>query len=194
MNKKLSDVLVLNKSWVAIHIVDWKKAMSLIYQDAARSLDMDFIAYDFSMWLEFSTSKPSNDYPKVHTSTKEIAIPEIVVLTKYDRLPSRDVKYSRQTLFERDSYRCAYCGKHFPRPELTVDHIIPRSKGGKTNWDNTVSACRQCNFLKANRTPQEAKMPLLLKPKKPKWISPLHKVGGHRLLKSWQRFSDRAPV
>lgn len=191
--KKFTDVLILNRSWCPVQICDWKKAISLIYQDAAKPLDMDFVSYTFKDWTDFSASTTAKDYPKVHSSSLQIAIPEVITLTKYDRLPIRDVKYSRQTLFERDGYRCAYCGGIFQKHELTVDHIIPRSKGGMTTFLNTISSCKSCNFTKADRTPEQAGMHLLFRPKKPKWISPLHKVGKHAQLKSWQRFMEREP-
>lgn len=190
--KKKPDVLVLNRVWIPIHIVEWKKSMSLIVQGAARPLDRDLIVYDFDDWVEFS--RINEDYPKVLTVRYPIAVPEIVVLKNYDRLPLRDVKYSRMTLFERDKFTCCFCNKQFPKSLLTVDHLIPRSKGGKTNWSNTVTACKPCNNLKADLSIEEAGLKMHYKPKKPKWISPVYKAGHEHPCKSWKKFTDRTLV
>ena len=191
MNKRLTDVLVLNKSWVPTSIVTWKKAMTLIYQDAARSLDRDFVSYEFKQWLEFSNTPTNNDYPTVSTVKNRIAIPEIIVLTRYNKLPIRDVKYSRETLFASYGFKCAYCGNVFDKKELTVDHVLPRSKGGKTSFENTVPACKACNFEKADKTLAESGLKLRYKLKKPKWIGPLSHVRHGNIRKSWKKFIDR---
>ena len=187
--KKKHDILVLNRNFVPIHIISWQKAMSLIIQDSARSLDRDVIAYDFSDWLLFS--EKDNDYAKVATVRYNIAVPEIVVLKKYDRLPTRDVKYSRQTLFERDGHICGYCGMEFDKKHLTIDHITPRAQGGKTTWANTISACFQCNNKKADKTPEQAGMPLKYKPRKPGWFSPLTHIKPDHPCKSWFKFMSK---
>jgi 5-methylcytosine-specific restriction endonuclease McrA len=190
--KKKENVLVLNKVWLPIHIIDTKKAMCLIYQDSAHSLDRDYIAYDFENWLEFSRLEKT--YPVVSTVRYQIAVPEIIVLTKYDKLPRHEVKYSRQTLFEQYFFKCAYCNKEFSRNDLTIDHVIPRSRGGKTDYGNTISSCKACNFKKADRTPEEAGMKLHFKPKKPRWINPLTKAGNAHPYESWKRFWNRSSV
>lgn len=192
MKTKKPDVLVLNKSFIPIHIIAWEKCMSLIIQEAARPMDRDFMAYDFTDWLAFS--EVNTDYPVVSTVSHKIAIPEVIILRKYDRLPSRDVKYSRQTLFQRDKYTCGYCGGVFDRKELTVDHIVPRAHGGKTTWNNTISACFKCNSTKADRTPEGAKMPLIFKPRKPSWLSPLTDIKPDHPCKSWLKFAGRVLI
>ena len=191
MNKRLTDVLVLNKSWCPIHLVCWKKAMSLIYQDAAKSLDADFIAYEFSQWLDFSNQPQNHDYPTIATVKHKICIPEIIVLTRYNRLPIRDVKYSRETLFASYHYKCIFCGETFEKKDLTVDHIIPRSKGGKTTFQNVAPACKKCNFLKADQTLAEFGVKLKYKLKTPRWIGPLAHVRHGNIRKSWRKFMDR---
>ena len=191
---KVPDVLVLNKAWIPIHIVAWKKAMSLIYQDHAHSLDRDYIAYDFQNWLEFSTMN-AETYPKVHSVSLGIAIPEIIVLRKYDKLPDRDVKFSRENVYHRDKYTCCYCGKKFPVKLLSIDHIKPKCKGGKSTWDNIATACKPCNNLKDNKTPEEAHMKLLKKPHQPHWLNPInHSRGKEHICLSWRKFMDRVDV
>ena len=193
MKRKKPDVLVLNKNFIPIHIIEWGKAMSLIIQDNARAMDRDFVTYEFNDWLSFSEMN-ENEYPHVATVSRKIALPEIIILRKYDRLPIRDVKYSRQTLFQRDNHTCAYCGKVFERKLLTIDHIVPRAQGGKTTWNNTISACTTCNSKKADRTPEQAGMHLRFKPKKPSWLSPLTNIGPEHPCKSWKKFTYRTLV
>jgi len=186
--KRKPDVLILNRHHQAVQICLWQKAMTLICQDAARPLDRDGIVYTFADWIAFSDM--TEEYPTVNTVSHRIAIPEIIVLQKYDRLPIRDVRFSRQSLFHRDKYTCAYCGNVFKRDELTVDHIKPRAQGGTSTWLNTITACRKCNGIKADRTPEGAGMQLKFKPKKPMWLSPLTHVRPDHPCKSWLRYTN----
>lgn len=169
--------------------------MSLIFQKHANALDREYnVYYGFDEWVDFSI-KNADDYIKVHTSRYAIAIPEIIVLTIYDKLPNKDIKYSRQTVFERDNCRCQYCGKTFDRKVLEVEHVFPRALGGKTEWTNIVTACRPCNSRKANRTPEQAGMRLLKKPTKPKWLSPMHKISNpDNTCQSWKHFMKNEQV
>lgn len=195
MNNKASNVLVLNRNFLPIHIIEWKKAMSLIYQASANALDQDFVTYHFNDWLEYSNRNDlDKEYPSVHTVNKKIFIPEIIVLTKYDHLPLRDVKFSRQNLFEVFNYHCAYCMNTFSKNDLTVDHVIPRSKGGLTTWENTVACCIPCNRLKADRLLHECGLTLKKKPKKPRWISPLSGIRKTNSRKSWSKFMLNSSV
>lgn len=188
---KFNDVLILNKSWIPLHIVDYKKAMSLIYTENAHALDMEFLSYTFADWLAFSI-KNAYDYKHVRTINYKIAIPEIIVLTNYNSIPKRDIKFSRQTVFERDKQICQYCGGKFTMDELTMDHVIPKSHGGKSSWANIVACCSPCNHKKANRTPVQANMHLIHQPVEPKWTSPFTKLGGKmQVCKSWNHFLER---
>lgn len=193
-------VLVLNKSWIPIHIVDIKRAMGLVCQQSAMCLDRDFVAYDFDDWIGFSHLEKT--YPTVNTVKYKIAIPEIILLKKYNQLPTYQVKYNRQSLFEIHSFKCCYCGQSFKREHLTIDHVIPRSKGGTSDYLNSVPSCKPCNFKKSDKTPDEAKMKMFFKPKKPKWISPASKITmiekneTHRVYpyESWKHFWNRVSV
>lgn len=193
MNHKKPDVLVLNKGGSAIHIIDWQKAMSLMFQGAVRILDRDYVNYEYPDWLVFSELY-SDSYPTIGTVTGKIVIPEIIALKVYDRLPTRDVKYSRQTLFERDHFVCAYCGEKFDKKKLTIEHIVPRDQGGKTTWMNTITACFACNNKKANRTPEQARMPLKYSPRKPEWFSPFNNLKPDHPCKSWNHFMQKVSM
>jgi 5-methylcytosine-specific restriction endonuclease McrA len=86
----------------------------------------------------------------------------------YDRLPRERVQFNRRNLFARDENRCQYCGRRFPTTELSLDHVVPRSQGGRTTWGNVVCACTSCNKRKGGRTPSEASMRLVKLPREPR--------------------------
>ena len=119
-------------------------------------------------------------------------MPEVILLRTFNGFFRHEVRFSRRNIFERDKQTCQYCGKYFGKPDLTLDHVIPRSKGGRDTWENLVLACVRCNVRKANRTPEEAGMPLLRRPAKPTWLPKLGARTPSGDLMSWQRFLDAA--
>jgi 5-methylcytosine-specific restriction endonuclease McrA len=110
----------------------------------------------------------------------------VVTLTDYDRLPTAAVTFSRRNIFKRDRFTCQYCGAQPGSEELTLDHVIPRSQGGESRWENCVLACLACNTRKADRTPEQASMRLRHKPVKPMW-NPLYAAHDLRI-ESWSKF------
>jgi len=184
----MSDTLVLNKSYIPVHIATWQKVMGLLYKDHAHALDDDYIVYSFDDWVK-NTYKFGKRYRRIKTVRYEVAVPDIIVLTKYNRLPIQEVKFTRQSIYQRDKNTCQYCGKKFKREELTRDHVIPKSQGGKNTWNNLVTACTDCNAKKANRTPKQAGMKLIREPKSPGWLSPNYRIARHPKPKdSWGTF------
>ncbi|MBN1621843.1 MAG: HNH endonuclease [Endomicrobiales bacterium] len=187
-----SDVLVLNKSFYAIQVTSWQRAITLVYLDHASVIDEEYRTYSFEDWQHLSKMIKEHPAGFVRTPTFKIAIPEVIALKFYDRLPTTDVKFTRRNLYEYYGHKCCYCGKKFPTSELNLDHVVPRSRGGKTCWTNIVTACIRCNLKKGNKTPTEAGMKLLIKPSKPKWHGsiPLVFRTPFKLRSSWQRFID----
>jgi 5-methylcytosine-specific restriction endonuclease McrA len=102
------------------------------------------------------------------------------------------VKFTRHNIFERDHNTCQYCGIKFDRKDLNLDHVIPRDRGGETSWENIVCSCVPCNSRKGNRTPPEAGLKLLHKPKRPKWRPMLHLQFSKARDDSWKHFVDLA--
>jgi len=100
----------------------------------------------------------------------EWEMPAVVRLTHWIKPHKHRVRFSRQNVLARDRWRCQYCGDRFLTHQLTFDHVVPRSRGGQTVWENIVMACQVCNSHKGNRTPAEAGMRLLKKPKRPTWL------------------------
>ena len=104
----------------------------------------------------------------MRTSNSEIQVPRVIRLTGYEKLPKHTVKFNRRNIFARDNNQCQYCGKKFPTSDLSLDHVVPRSQGGESTWENIVCACIDCNVRKGGRTPKQAHMGLIRKPEKPK--------------------------
>jgi 5-methylcytosine-specific restriction endonuclease McrA len=181
--------LVLNRSWVAVTTTTVRRALTLLYSDAAKVVSPEtYETYDFHSWTEAGQSQ-AEDF--VATVSVKIPVPEVILLTMYNGVPSMEVVFSRRNLFKRDLNQCQYCGCKPGTAELSIDHVIPRSRGGKSTWENCVLACTNCNRRKANRTPREARMALRCEPKQPRW-APHIDVSLGRRRRSWSRFiSDR---
>ena len=164
-------VLVLNRLWQAVNVCTARRALTLLFQGHAQAvLTMDdgaFRTFDFSQWHGLSQEQ---EHPEsIATISFRIRVPRVILLLAYDRLPKKEVKFTRHNIFERDKSTCQYCGKIFERQDLNLDHVVPRDRGGPTSWENIVCSCIPCNTRKANRTPTEAGIHLIRKPKRPKW-------------------------
>lgn len=192
------NVLVLNKHYMAIRIIGAKRAFSLLFRDLAEVVSFEkgsYANYNFESWCEVSQFKhrfepDGNDW--ISTVNFYIAVPRIIRLLSYDRLPRADVKFNRRNIFARDKNRCQYCGKRYSTTELSLDHVIPRTMGGKSVWENIVCACAGCNAKKGGRTPKDAAMTLIQKPIKPKHNPLVHIHLGEPRYRSWQQFLDHA--
>ena len=168
-----ASVLVLNRLYMAIHVVGVRRAFGLLFRDIAEVIHLEngsFANYDFDSWRDVSELNadfkgPHDDW--VRAVNFEIQVPRVIRLLSYDRLPRRSLRLNRPTVLARDQNRCQYCGRRFPSHQLSLDHVIPRSRGGRTTWDNVVCACLHCNVKKGGRTPKEAHMSLVRKPRRP---------------------------
>jgi 5-methylcytosine-specific restriction endonuclease McrA len=140
-----SQVLVLNASYEPIHVCGVKRAIILIVKGLARS--------------EQNTSE------KMHSPSTAFPVPAVIRLVHYVKIPYRKKVYSKKHIYLRDNYTCQYCGLPGQPQELTLDHILPQSRGGKSVWENLVTCCRKCNSKKKDQTPREAEMQILNKPK-----------------------------
>jgi 5-methylcytosine-specific restriction endonuclease McrA len=192
------NVLVLNKHYMAIRIVGAKRAFSLLFRELAEVVSVEedkYSNYDFQSWCDISELKRSfepDGQDWVSTVNFHVAVPRIIRLLFYDRLPRSEVKLNRRNIFARDRNRCQYCGKKYPTSELSLDHVIPRSMGGKSVWTNMVCACTDCNVKKGGRTPKQAQLTLTQKPVRPKRNPLVHVHLGHQRYQSWKQFLDHA--
>ncbi len=188
------NVLVLNRLWQAVNICTVRRALALLFEGQAQVVfggpAGDYQTFSFSQWRNFSEQEPHAE--SIHTISFRIRIPRVILLGVFDRMPKKEVKFTRHNIFERDQNTCQYCGKVFERKDLNLDHVIPRERGGPTTWENIVCSCVPCNTRKANRTPSQAGLHLVRKPKRPKW-RPFVQVNlslNHH--DSWKQFLDVA--
>lgn len=188
----MSDVLVLNRSFTAIQVISWRRAISLVFLDHAHVVDQEYNTYNFENWKDMAEEIVRNPAGYIHTPSFRMVIPEVIALKTFNGIPKAEVKFTRRNLYEHYHHRCAYCGRKFSTSDLNLDHVIPRSRGGKTDWTNVVTSCIPCNLKKGSRTPKEAHLKLHVTPSKPKWTGPAAIVfrPPFRIKASWQRFVD----
>ncbi len=180
--------LVLNRNWQPVRIASAARCLIMLWNGSAKAVD----PHDFSLytWEDWSQLRPSDDAPFIRTVHYNLCVPEVIVLQKYDRVPTQVVTFSRRNLFRRDHYQCQYCAKKPKTAELTIDHVMPRSRGGLSTWENCVLACIRCNTRKGNRTPDEANMQLRKPPVRPNWTRLFATPVPH--ISSWSRFLSEA--
>ena len=191
-------VLVLNRSFVAVHVTNVRRALALLFRDVAEVVHIDqghFSAHSIDSWRELSALESldrSPDQDWICGVGFELQAPRVIRLPHCNQLPRENMRFNRRNVFARDSNRCQYCNRNQPTSELSLDHVIPKSKGGPTTWDNIVCACVACNVRKGGRTPREAGMNLIRKPRKPRY-SPLLTTKLHNpKYVSWRNFVDKA--
>ena len=178
--------LVLNRGWVPVQVTCIRQAIVLGFGGRARFVDArDFQTHDFLSWM----ARPvPEDRRSVHGVAFTMEAPEVIVLDAYAKRPPLTVVFNRRNLHRRDGGACQYCGKTLTLEEMTIDHVCPISRGGLTDWDNCVVACRRCNGRKADRLPHEADLKTPRGPSRPGW-SPLFSAMGRRPRpKSWEPF------
>lgn len=180
--------LILNRNWQPVSVAPVARALSLVVAERARIVDPD----DFQQytWADWSQLIPETDELFVQAVTFRVRVPEVITLLEYDRVPKNAVVFSRRNIFRRDHFTCQYCHRQPGSEELTIDHVIPRSHGGTSTWENCVLACIECNSRKADRTPVQARMPLKKIPNRPKW-QPLYARHDLRI-ESWSKFISEA--
>jgi 5-methylcytosine-specific restriction endonuclease McrA len=167
-------VLVLNRLYMAVHIVNVRRAIGLLCRELSEVIHLEegkFATYSFESWREMSELWADNKQSHqdwIRSVNFEIQAPRVIRLLTYDRLPKQKLSLSRHNVLARDGHLCQYCGRHFPTHLLSIDHVVPRSRGGATTWENVVCACLSCNAKKGGRTPHEARMKLVQPPVRPK--------------------------
>ena len=187
-----SQVLVLNRLWQPVNTCSARRAVTLLYLGHAQVVHTDigheFSAHDIDSWVRHSLDDIVEE-EMIHSVSQSLRIPRIIVLSLFDRLPKKQVKFTRENVFRRDSHQCQYCGRRFDPHDLNIDHVVPRDKGGRTSWDNVVCSCIKCNTRKANKMPAEARMFPRREPKAPTW-RPLFSSMKKPAHESWLHFLD----
>jgi 5-methylcytosine-specific restriction endonuclease McrA len=180
--------LVLNRHWMPVNVATVARSLTMLWNESAHVVDPD----DFRLytWADWSWLIPRDGEPYIQAVTFRLRVPEVVTLTHYDRPRESAVPFSRRNIFKRDHMTCQYCGARPGSEELTIDHVVPRSLGGTSTWDNCVLACVSCNARKANRTPEQSHMKLRRHPHRPVW-KPLYAASTVRI-ESWSKFLSEA--
>jgi len=199
-----SNVLLLNAHYMALRVISVRRAFTLLFKrnhesqpiaEVVHVEDGRYVSYDFEDWAELSAFKQEFEPHKhdwVRTVRFPLLVPRIIRVLTFSKLPRREVKFNRRNIFARDRNSCQYCGKRFSTSELSIDHVIPRSQGGTTCWENVVCACLDCNVRKGGQTPAQASVRLMKNPVKP------HRNPGVTLrlrderYSSWKQFLDAA--
>lgn len=195
-----SSVLVLNRQYVAVHILSVRRAFCLLYKGIAEVIAVEddvYQNYTFDDWLELSLlrSPPTladEDSEWIRSVNFEIQVPRVIRLLGYERLPRNGVKFNRRNIFLRDENCCQYCGRRYGLHRLSLDHVLPKCRGGPTNWENIVCCCLDCNVKKGGRTPHEAGMALMRAPRKPARNPVLFQHLNSRKYRIWRTFLNDA--
>ena len=186
--------LVLNRNWTAVTTVTVHQALVLICRDTAAAICPEtYQVFDLEAWLDRSRLRASQ-LPRerlVRTPSVAVETPEVVLLTHYGGLPRLEVSFSRRNLYRRDGYACQYCGRRAGHAELSIDHVVPRSRGGETSWENCVLACVCCNTKKANKSLRDAGMRLQSEPRRPRWSALADLLPATRP-ESWAKFLPKS--
>jgi 5-methylcytosine-specific restriction endonuclease McrA len=161
-----SSVLVLNRALFPVQVTTVRRAFCLLYTGLAKAINEKYVMVDYLSWSALSVSEGQGCVGLVGGVVR---IPRVLVLVAYDRVPRRTVRFSRRNVFIRDANTCRYCGGVFSSNELNLDHVIPRSQGGKTSWENIVCSCLPCNKMKGGNSPEQAGMRLISRPATPRW-------------------------
>ncbi len=198
-----SSVLMLNAHYVALRIVSARRAFSLLFKEEddrpvaeiVHAEDGRYVSYNFEDWAELSKFRKEfhpAEHDWVRTINFDIAVPRIIRVLTFNKLPKQEVKFNRRNIYARDGNLCQYCGGKFKTLDLSLDHVIPRSQGGGTNWENIVCCCLKCNVKKGGRTPQQAHMKLLTTPIKPRRSPAVNIKLSEAKYRSWKHFLDHA--
>jgi 5-methylcytosine-specific restriction endonuclease McrA len=185
-------VLVLNRNWMAIHVCSVERAITLLVQGLAQVVGDDYRTYSFESWRALSCAVAADGDKFINAPSFRLAVPDVILLTRFHQIPPRAVKFNRRNIYIRDNFTCQYCGCKPPREELTIDHVHPKSKGGRSEWENVALACQKCNARKGNRLLSEISMSLARRPRKPHWLSIVQHALGRVDRPQWQRFVDAA--
>lgn len=186
-----NQVLVLNRGYVPVDVICVRDAISDAYTDTALIVDSDYTEYTWQDWYDlFSVpfdAEGNAETSYVKDKNSKIRVPEVIILNDFKAVPNRQIKLTRRHLYIRDKGICQYTGKKLSTREATLDHIMPRSRGGKNTWENLVLCDPRVNRQKDNRTPEEAGLTLLRKPFKPKW-HPMYNSYLKQRPESWYKF------
>lgn len=184
-----STVLVLNRNWQAIHVKSPQDAFGMLANGSATGLD---IGEDGSMqpvkwqdWLVLPIRESDN---AVRTVRGMVRVPTVIVLANFAKVPKKRPKFGTRGIWDRDGGRCQYTGKPLKPGDGNIDHIVPRSRGGQSTWENCVLSHKDVNSRKGSRLPEEAGLQLLRKPTAPRELPVSVLIKNQHFVKDWELF------
>jgi 5-methylcytosine-specific restriction endonuclease McrA len=178
-------VLVLNRHYQPVRLTTARQAFELLYMGRANALDENYVAYEFEVWADLPATE---GYETIGTLRGPIRIPRLIVLVTHARTRPATVPLTRRNVFLRDGHTCQYCGTRPPSRDLSLDHVVPRSRGGRSTWENLVTACGPCNRLKGQSLPAECGMIPRRIASKPRWSTVIQEVVAPRRFAEWDPF------
>ncbi len=184
-------VLVLNRNWQAINVKTPQEAFGMMATDTATALDINeegaMLPVKWSEWVTLPIRDSDN---VVHTVRGQIRVPTVIVLANFAKVPKKRPKFGAKGIWERDGGVCQYTGKKLAPGEGNIDHVVPRSRGGKTSWENCVLAHKEVNSRKGSRLPEEAGLKLLRSPGVPREVPVTVLIRNHHRVKDWELFLE----
>ncbi len=194
-NLHKATVLVLNRNWQAINVRTPAEAFCQMCSGSVTALDIDretgsMIPVRWRDWLSLPVR--SSDMA-VLTPRGQVRVPTVIVLSNYARVPKKRPRFSAKAIWERDGHRCQYTGRNLRPGEGNIDHVVPRSRGGTTSWDNCVLASREVNTKKGNRLPEEMGLKLLKNPRPPGEVPTTLLIRNHHQIPDWDHFLIQVP-
>jgi hypothetical protein len=186
---KRETVLVLNRNWQAIHVKSPAEALAAMFSDDATGLDVqgtdNMIPYRWDQWINLPYDENAS---YIKTVRGDIKIPKIIILAEFDKVPQKRPKFSSKAIWRRDESICQYTGQKLTPNEGNIDHVIPRSKGGKTSWTNCVLVHKEVNARKADKMPHEAGLKLIRQPQIPKALPTTFYIKNKHKIQEWEIF------
>lgn len=183
-----SSVLVLNRHWQAIDVKTPAQAFAMMATGSAQALDISadaLLPVSWSNWLKLPVREHDRSIGTVHGPVRS---PTVLVLARFARMPRRRLTFSRRGLFMRDGGVCQYSGRALQFDEANIDHVIPRSRGGPTSWENCVLADKRVNHRKGDRTPEEAGLRLARPPQPPREMPAAALIRNTLGIQDWTMF------
>lgn len=183
-----STVLILNRCWQAIDVNTPAEAFAMMATGAASALEIAEGSLRPVGWQEWLTLSVREQDTGVGTARGPVRSPTVLVLARYARMPRRRLRFSRRGLWQRDGGICQYSGRALKFDEANIDHVIPRSRGGATSWENCVLADRRVNHRKGDRTPEEAGLRLARDPRPPRELPATAFIRNAHGIRDWELF------
>lgn len=181
-------VLILNKNWIPINTTTARHSFSLMYSDHAKGLLIEENKFHPLEWREWVSLKTNEQDDLIKTVSGFIKIPNVIILNYNDKIPKQTIKFTQKNIWERDNFTCQYTGKKLNKNTGNIDHIIPKSQGGKSCWENCVLAHKEINSKKADKTPEQAGLKLIKKPTAPRIMPVSFYIKNTEQVRDWNIF------